>query len=161
MHERHSILVESHGHVVGVHYVGKAITHKILGAGLWWPTLHKDSKEYCSACDVCERIGRLSRRDELSLNPQVTLQDFDKWASKFYGTINPLRKNTSAWYFITATNYLTRWSEAKPIKDYNTDTTAQFIFEYILLRFRCPKISMTHWGSHLLHSAIEALMKEF
>ena len=67
--ERSSILAKVHGGVVGGHYVGRETVEKILRAGLWWPTLHQDSKAYCKACDVCQRIGKPSRRDELPLNP--------------------------------------------------------------------------------------------
>jgi hypothetical protein len=45
-HERPMILVESHDGIVGGHYVGKDIVHKILHRRIWWPTLHKDAKEY-------------------------------------------------------------------------------------------------------------------
>ncbi len=72
--ERHSILVEPHDGVVGEHYEGKATAQKILRVGIWWPIIHKESKEYCNACDVCQRTRRSSRRDEILLNPHVTLQ---------------------------------------------------------------------------------------
>eukprot|EP00253_Pinus_taeda_P029644 PITA_29644 len=42
--ERASILAEAHEGVAGGHYVGRETMHKILCAGLWWPTIHKDSK---------------------------------------------------------------------------------------------------------------------
>ena len=48
-----SILVEAHGGATRGHYAGKATVQKILHAGLWWPTLHKNSKVYCKACDAC------------------------------------------------------------------------------------------------------------
>jgi len=38
--ERPRILAESHEGIVGAHYADKAITQKVLGAGLWWPTIH-------------------------------------------------------------------------------------------------------------------------
>lgn len=68
--------------------------HNILHVGLWWPTLRKDSKAYFGACDACQRTGRSSRRDELPLNPQVSLQPFEKWAIDFVGPIQPPRKKT-------------------------------------------------------------------
>jgi hypothetical protein len=52
--ERPLILVEAHGGIARGHYVGKATMQKVLRAGLWWPTLHKDAKEYYRAYDVCQ-----------------------------------------------------------------------------------------------------------
>jgi hypothetical protein len=46
-HERPIIFVESHEGIVGGHYAGKDTVHKVLHIGLWWPTIHKDLKEYC------------------------------------------------------------------------------------------------------------------
>ena len=104
------ILTEAHEGIAGGHYTGKETTQKVLRASLWWPTLHKDAKEYYKACDVCQRVGKPSRRDEMHLTPQLTLQAFDKWVINFVGPINPLVKCTRARYIITATKYLTIWA---------------------------------------------------
>ena len=45
-HERQQILSEAHAGIAGGHYAGKPTAQKILTAGLWWPTLHKDVKEF-------------------------------------------------------------------------------------------------------------------
>jgi hypothetical protein len=97
------ILAEAHEGITGGHYAGKAIVQKVLRDGLWWPTLHKDAKDYYRACDVCQRVGKLSRRDEISLSPQLTLHAFEKWAIDFVGPINPQGKCTGGRYIITAT----------------------------------------------------------
>lgn len=67
--ERSSIFMDAHGGVVGGNYVGRATTEKIFCLGLWLPNLHNNSKAYCKACDMFQRTGKPSRRDELPLNP--------------------------------------------------------------------------------------------
>jgi len=72
------IITEAHGGVARGSYAGNATMQKILLTGLWWTTLHKGSKAYCRACNTCQRMGRPLQRDEIPLNPQVSLQPFEK-----------------------------------------------------------------------------------
>lgn len=81
------MLTETHGGAARGHYVGKETTQKIEHAGLWWLTLHKDSKAYCKACDACRRTGKPSWTNEIPKNLQVSLQPFEKWAIDFVGSI--------------------------------------------------------------------------
>jgi hypothetical protein len=46
-HERPRILAEAHEGISGGHYAGKAIAQKVLQVGIWWPTIHRDAKDYC------------------------------------------------------------------------------------------------------------------
>jgi transposase InsO family protein len=159
--ERPLIIVEAHEGIVGGHYAGKGTTQKVLRAGLWWPTLHKDDKEYCRAYDVCQRVEKPSRRDEMPLAPQLTLQVFKKWAIDFVGPIKPRGRSTGDRYIFTVTEYLTRWAEARAVKECSAAIAAQFIFDDIITRFGCPKILMSDQGTHFINKTIEALTQEF
>ena len=97
----------------------------------------------------------------MPLVPQVTLQAFDKWAIDFVGPINPPAKKSGARYIITATDYLTRWAEAQPVKNCSAATATQFIFDHILSRFGCPHVLMSDQGSHFLNKTIAVLTEEF
>jgi transposase InsO family protein len=159
--ERPLILIEAHEGIAGGHYIGRETAQKVLRANLWWPPLHRDAKDYYGACDVCQRVGKLSRQDEMPLAPHLTLQAFDKWAIDFVGPINPLGKHTRARYIITVIKYLTRWIEAREFKDYSATTLARFIFDDIITRFGCPEILMSDQGTHFINKTVESLTEEF
>jgi hypothetical protein len=72
--ERPLILAEAHEGIAEGHYAGRETAQKVLRAGLWWPTLHRDAKDYARACNVCQRVGKPSKRDEIPLAPYMTLQ---------------------------------------------------------------------------------------
>ena len=77
-HERKWVMAEAHVGVLGGHYSRKETMHEILQARVWWPIVHMDTRKYCHNCDKCQRTGKPSRRDEMPLVPQITLQAFDK-----------------------------------------------------------------------------------
>ena len=99
------ILIEAHASVAGGHYSKKMTMRNILQEGLSWSTMHVDNKDYCHNCDICQRTWKPSRRDEIPLVPQITLQAFDKWVLDVIGPINPAGKCIRARYIITATDY--------------------------------------------------------
>jgi transposase InsO family protein len=159
--ERPIILTYVHERIVGRHYAGKYIAQKILCAGLWWTTIHKDVKEYCHNFDVYQMVGKPSRRDDIPLRPQVTLKVFEKWAVDFVGPINPPSRRSGARYIIIVMEYLTRWVEATPVKDCNVETATRLLFEQVVTIFGCPRVLMSDQGTHFINSIIHAMNKEF
>jgi hypothetical protein len=91
-----------------------------------------DAKEYCNTYNVFQRVGKPSRRDDMPLNPQVILQDFDKWGINFIRPINPPVRISRVRYIIKTTKYLTQWVETMPVMVCSVETIANFLFENIV-----------------------------
>ena len=91
----------------------------------------------------------------------MTLQAFEKWVVDFVGPINPLGKHTGARYIITVIEYLTRWAEARVVKDCSATTAARFIFDNIINMFGFPKTLMSDQGTHFINMTFEVLTEEF
>jgi hypothetical protein len=113
--EVHDILHAFHDEPCGGHYAAKRTTYKILQDGYYWPTLHRDAQQYTSHCDECQRMGKPTRRNEMPLQPQVSLEPFDKWGMDFIGPIDPPSGKKK--HILVCTNYLTKWDEVRAMKD--------------------------------------------
>ena len=64
--EQGGILDKWHASRYGGYFTGEITTHKILKSGFYWPTLFKDCFEWVKHCDKCQRMGTISRRNEMS-----------------------------------------------------------------------------------------------
>ena len=86
---------------------------------------------------------------------------FQKWGLDFIGPVNPPAKGTKNRYIITATDYTTKWVEARALKDNTAKSTAKFLFEEIITKFGCPLEFVSDQGSHFINDTIKVLTQEF
>jgi transposase InsO family protein len=56
---------------------------------------------------------------------------------------------------------LTKWAEARAVKDCSATTTTRFIFDDIITIFGCPKTLMSDQDTHCINKIVEALTEEF
>lgn len=56
------------------------IVVKVLQCSFWWPVLFKDCREYIQTCLKCQKIGNISKKDEMPLNGILEVKPFDYWA---------------------------------------------------------------------------------
>ncbi|MCO5580788.1 hypothetical protein L7F22_034659 [Adiantum nelumboides] len=132
----------------------------ILYAGIWWPTLFMGAEEFVKRCDECQRTKTPRGRDDMPLRPMMGARAFAKWEIDFVGPCPPAYKS-HAQYIIVATDYLTKWVEAKATTKNDAKTTVQFLYENIFTRYDLPIEIVSDRGTHFINEVIEQLLDEF
>jgi hypothetical protein len=82
-----------------------------------------------------------------------------KWGLDFIGPIKLIKKLTWNKYIVVATNYATKWVEAKALKTNIMIIIVEFQCEYILTKFGCPMTIITNRGVHFINDTIKYLIK--
>ena len=67
MEEIRIILWHCHNSPCGEHYSGDMTAARVLQAGFFLPSIFKDAHDDVPQCDQCQRIGGISRRNEMPL----------------------------------------------------------------------------------------------
>ena len=150
-------LFEAHCGIAGGHYAGDATTRKIWQSGLWWPTTLKDAVRYNKECDLCQRLGQPTEQAQMPHHSVLPLEPFQKWGLDFVGPFKPPTMRTGNRYIIVATDYCTKWVEAKALRDNTATLTAEFLYECIWCRYGCPIELISDQGGHFLGQVVEIL----
>ena len=154
------ILEACHDSACGGHFSGQLTGQKILRAGYFWPTLFQDSHDYVRKCDACQRYARNDLRMEMPLHISLPLVPFEKWGIDYVGEVHPHSSRGMA-YIVVATEYLTKWAEAKAVKTDTATHAATFMYENIITRFGVPKILVSDRGTHFLNDLISEMTQRF
>ncbi|MCO5605938.1 hypothetical protein L7F22_060124 [Adiantum nelumboides] len=155
-----SILEQAHSGQAGGHFSAEKIAKSILYVGIWWLTLFMDVEEFVKRCDECQRTKILRGKDDMPLRPMMGARAFAKWGIDFVGPCPPAYKSHSQ-YIIVATDYLTKWIEAKATTKNDAKTTAQFLYENIFTKYDLPIEIVSDRGTHFINEVIEQLLDEF
>ena len=125
------VLEHAHADIARGHFFADIIARTIMWSGLWWPTLHMDDEVYVAQCKECQRTKPPRAQGSMPLRPIMSARAFAKWGIDFVGPIKPPAKGAGARYIIVATEYLTKWVEAKATPKNDAHATAKFLFENI------------------------------
>ena len=131
---------------------------KVLQSRFYWPSLFKDVHKMCRGCDRCQRLGKLSRRHMLPLNPILVVDLFDVWGIDFMG---PFPTSFGYSYILVRVDYLSKWVEAIPCKANDHRVVLKILKENIFSRFRVPKAIISDGGSHFCNKPFETLLAKY
>nr|GEU84313.1 reverse transcriptase domain-containing protein [Tanacetum cinerariifolium] len=77
----------------GGHHGPNYTAKKVFDLGFYWPTIYLDAQDLVKNCDVCQRHGKISQRDEIPQNSIQVCEIFDVWGIDFMGPFSSSRGN--------------------------------------------------------------------
>jgi hypothetical protein len=153
-----SVIKFCHSEACGGHFSSKKTTAKILQSGFYWPTMFKDTHAFCKICENCQKLGSISKRHMMPLNPILVIEIFDCWGIDFMGPFPP---SFGFMYILVAVDYVSKWIEAIPSRNNDHKTVIKFLKENILSRFGIPRAMISDGGTHFCNKSFESLMKKY
>ncbi|KAI5316193.1 hypothetical protein L3X38_045369 [Prunus dulcis] len=129
------VMGETHEGICGSHQGGRKMCWLIRRYGYFWPTMMKDCINYSKGCEPCQRHGPIQQ------TPSVPMD--------LIGKIYPASSQQHC-FIVVATDYFTKWVEAKPIKTTTSQEIITFIEEQIIQRFGIPESITTDRGSSFI-----------
>ena len=126
-----------HDEAYGGHFSSSFMAFKILRQCYYWPGMFKDAYSWVAKCEKCRMFVGRPQLAALPLKLVIIEGPFQQWGLDFIEPINP---TFSAFhqYIIIATDYFTKWLEAKPMKKKTSEVVCKFLKENILVRFGVP-----------------------
>nr|GEW63677.1 reverse transcriptase domain-containing protein [Tanacetum cinerariifolium] len=116
--EAFEILKACHEGPFGGHHGANLTAKKVFDAGSVWPSIYRDAHEMIKTCDICQRQGKISQRDEM---PQNSIQ--------------------------VSVDYLSKWVEAKALPTNDTRVVVKFL-KSLFSRFGIPRAIISDRGTH-------------
>nr|GEY42237.1 retrovirus-related Pol polyprotein from transposon 17.6 [Tanacetum cinerariifolium] len=77
------ILKACHSGPTGGHHGPNYIARKVFDSGFYWPTIYRDAQNLVKNCDVCQRQGKISQKDEMHKTPAKAVgENRASWSDK-------------------------------------------------------------------------------
>jgi hypothetical protein len=94
-------------------------------------------------------MGKPGQANEMPLKTQVVVEPFEIWALEFIGPFNP-NSNQKA-YILVATDYMTKWVEAKALPNTTEEVVIKFLFKLFVWYGLPREITIDGWSQFIGH----------
>jgi hypothetical protein len=149
------ILYSFHGDPLAGHF-GFGETYRAISEKYFWPQMGDDIKRYVQSCDTCQRRQRPIKTEPL--HPIKVGQPFDRIGMDIVGPLPKTRQGNQ--YIVVATEYLTKWPEARALPNAKAISVVSFFYEDIICRHGCPKVLLTDQGTHFVNEMLNSLCEQ-
>jgi hypothetical protein len=156
--ESREAIKEVHEGACGHHSGGRAMAHQLTRLGYYWPTLLRDVTAFTKQCKSCQLNAPSIPKPAQPLTTMVNPCPFAQWGLDLIGK---LPKGTGGVeYVVVATDYSTKWTEAKALKSITSQQIQTFVWENIICRFGIPRVIVTDNGTQFDSNAFRSFCLE-
>ncbi|KAH9705608.1 hypothetical protein KPL70_011947 [Citrus sinensis] len=106
----------------------------------------------------CQRMGSISKRNMMPLNPILVVEIFDVWGIDFMGPFPP---SFGYQYILVAVDYVSKWVKAIPCKTNDHRVVVKFLKSNILSRFGFPRTIISDGGTHFCNKPFNTLLDKY
>ncbi|GJT05812.1 reverse transcriptase domain-containing protein [Tanacetum coccineum] len=141
-------------------YADQVIRRCIYGqevVGFFWPTIYRDTYDLVTRCDVCQRQGKISQRDEMPQNTIQVYEVFDVWGIDIMGPFPSSRGNK---YILVAVDYLSKWVKAKVLPTNDARVVCKFL-KSLFARFGTPCAIISDRDTHFCNDRFVKVMLKY
>ena len=134
---RRPIMEVAHGSIMGGHMGIKKTSDEIQSA-FYWPGIQGDVTRFCKSCDVCQKTVSKGSVPKVPLEKMPLIdKPFKRVAIDLVGPISPPSEEGHR-YILTLVDFSTRYPEAVPLKNIDTETVAEALVD-IFSRLGVPE----------------------
>nr|GEY10814.1 reverse transcriptase domain-containing protein [Tanacetum cinerariifolium] len=151
------ILKACHSGPTGGHHRPNYTARKVFDSGFYWPTIYRDAQNLVKNCDVCQRQGKISQKDEMPQNSIQVCEIFDVCGIDFMGPFSSSRGNK---YILVAVDYLSIWVESKALSTNDARVVCKFL-KNLFARFGALGAIISDRGTHFCNDQFTKVMQKY
>ncbi|KAH9658346.1 hypothetical protein KPL70_023452 [Citrus sinensis] len=136
----------------------KKTATKVLQCGFYLPTMVRNAYTFCSSCDKDQRMGSITRRNMMLLNPILVVEIFNVWGIDFIGPFPP---SFGHQYILVAVDYVSKWVEVILCRTNDHKVVIGFLKNNIVSHFGFPRAIISDGGAHFCNKAFKALLTKY
>ena len=123
--ESNNVLREVHERACGNHLEVRALVHKVIRAGYYWPTIQADAKAYIKVFDQCQRFNNVPKHPSEYLTPMMAPCPFTQWGLDILGPF-PLGTRQMK-FLVVGIDHFSKWVEAEPLDKITQQNIKSFV----------------------------------
>ncbi|XP_021994444.1 uncharacterized protein LOC110891080 [Helianthus annuus] len=123
--ETASILRHCHEGPTGGHHGANYTAKKVLDSGFYLPTIFRDTHEWVTACDACQRATNISARNEMPQHPMQVSSRGNK-------------------YILVVVDYVSKWAKAQALPTNDARVVVRLAMPYHPQT--SGQVEVTNWG---------------